>query len=286
MRNLSPLLLIFFCFSLSGYSQDKPAYQIFDGLGNQVSYSAMLNSLSDQKDIILFGEMHDNPIAHWLEFVVTKDLAETKNLVLGAEMIEADNQSELNAYLDGNINLKQLDSAARLWMNHKTDYQPLVDFAKTKNLKFIATNVPRRYASMVYKDGFEVLDSLPESEKAWIAPLPIVFEPKLPRYQEILKMMGDHGSPKLVMAQAIKDATMAHFILKNHEDNSVFIHYNGSFHSDFHEGIFWYLKQQSPQLNIATISSVPQQNVQSLEQEYLNQADFIIVIDAAMTTTY
>lgn len=273
-------------FSATLFAQDKPAYKLFDASGNSVTYQVMLDSLQHKKGVILFGEMHDNPIAHWLELEVTKDLALTQKLTLGAEMIETDNQTQLNAYLKDSINLKQLDSTARLWVNHKTDYQPLVDFAKAENLKFIATNVPRRYASMVYKQGFEVLDSLPSQEKQWIAPLPIQFDPQLPRYREILKMVGDHGSPKLVMAQAIKDATMAHFILKNLESDHLFIHYNGAFHSDFHEGILWYLQQTEPNLNYATITSVSQKNLKNLEKEYLNQADFIIVIDDDMTKTY
>ena len=98
--------------------------------------------------------------------------------------------------------------------------------------------------------------------------------------------MGDHGSPKLVMAQAIKDATMAHFIIKNRKNQNLFIHYNGSFHSDFHEGIGWYLKQLDSTLKWVTISSVSQKELDSLENQYINQADFIIVVDDDMTTTY
>ncbi|MGO4911600.1 ChaN family lipoprotein [Leeuwenhoekiella sp. W20_SRS_FM14] len=284
-------LLLIYSFLLllnckTAQSQNKPAYQLFNAEGKKVTYRAMLDSLKNQKDIILFGEMHDNPIVHWLELEVTKDLAETKNLTLGAEMIETDNQTAVNAYLKDSLSIKEFTSSARLWVNHKTDYQPLLDFAKAKNLKFIATNIPRIYASRVYKQGFEVLDSLPPTEKQFIAPLPILFEPNLPRYKEILKMMGEHGSPQLVMAQAIKDATMAHFILKNLENDHVFIHYNGSYHSDYHEGILWYLKQQASHHKYVTITSVSQENLETLEDNYINQADFIIVIDADMTTTY
>ena len=286
MRILLFFTLVSTCFSNSLLAQDKPAYQIFDGSGKKTTYTAMLDSISNQKEVLLFGEMHDNPIVHWLEFEITQDLAKVKKLVLGAEMVEADNQNQLNAYLDGSINLKKLDSTSRLWMNHKTDYQPLIDFAKETHLKFIATNIPRRYASLVYKEGFEVLDSLSPREKEWIAPLPIIYDPSLPRYQEILKMMGEHGSPKLVMAQAIKDATMAYFIDLNLKKDQLFIHYNGSFHSDFYEGIVWYLKQLKPKLKAITISSVSQKELNILEPAYLNQADFIIVIDENMTKTY
>ncbi|MEZ4981018.1 MAG: ChaN family lipoprotein [Saprospiraceae bacterium] len=49
----------------------------------------------------------------------------------------------------------ELDSTARLWSNYKTDYAPLVDFAKENDLQFVATNIPRRYASLVYMNRFD-----------------------------------------------------------------------------------------------------------------------------------
>ena len=245
----------------------------------------MLKTL-EEKDMVLFGELHNNPIAHWLQYELTSDLHATRPLILGAEMLEADNQDELDAYLAGTIDYKALDSTARLWNNHKTDYAPLVDFAKDNKLTFVASNVPRRYASMVYKSGFEALDTLSTEEKSWIAPLPILYDPNLPGYQNILKMMGDHGSPTLVMAQAIKDATMAYFILQNYTDGSLFMHYNGAYHSNDHEGIVWYLMQERPDLQYGTISTVMQDDVHNLEEDNKGLADFIICVDSNMTTTY
>ncbi|RUA16198.1 MAG: iron-regulated protein, partial [Flavobacteriia bacterium] len=253
--------------------------------GKKVSYEKMLKSL-EKKDMVLFGELHNNPIAHWLQYELTSDLYTKRPLILGAEMVEADNQDELDAYLAGTIDYKALDSTARLWNNHKTDYAPLVDFAKDKKLVFVASNVPRRYASIVYKGGFEALDTLSVEEKSWIAPLPIAFDAELPGYQNILKMMGDHGSPTLVMAQAIKDATMAYFILKNYQEGSLFLHYNGAYHSNDYEGILWYLKKDRPDLKYGTISTVTQDDVHKLEDENKGIADFIICVDSNMTTTY
>jgi hypothetical protein len=139
---------------------------------------------------------------------------------------------------------------------------------------------------MVYRGGFVVLDTLTEVEKSWMAPLPMAFDANLATYQSILKMMGPHGSPKLVMSQATKDATMAHFILENHTEGNLFIHYNGAFHSDYYEGILWYLKRQSPSFRYATISTVVQSDINTLEVEHLGKADFVIVVDEDVTTTY
>ena len=272
-------------FAFSAFSQTKPSHIIYNSQGKEVSYAKMMKALGEN-DVVMFGELHDNPIAHWLEYEVTADLSKTKHLILGAEMFEADNQEPLNDYLSGIINYKGLDTLARLWPNNKTDYQPLVDFAKENKLAFIATNIPRRFASMVFKKGFSALDSLSDEEKTWVAPLPFPYDSELPRYKYILEMMGEHGTAELVMAQATKDATMAYFILKNMRKDQMFIHYNGAFHSDFHEGIVWYLKKSKPEIKVGTISTVSQDDIHKLEEEHIGRADFIICVDANMTSTY
>ena len=83
-----------------------------------------------------------------------------------------------------------------------------------------------------------------------------------------------------------KDATMAHFIIKNLQPNAVFLHYNGTYHSDNFEGISWYLKKSKPELKIITIATVEQKDISKLEKEHLNKADFILVIDEDATKTY
>ena len=51
--------------------------------------------------MVLFGELHNNPISHWLQLELTEDLhaARGADLVLGAEMFEADNQLLLRLHL-------------------------------------------------------------------------------------------------------------------------------------------------------------------------------------------
>ena len=246
----------------------------------------MLRTLQSQ-DIVLFGEYHNNAIAHWLQLELCKDLYQKRSLVLGAEMFEADNQEALDQYLSGTIDKKGLDTLARLWNNYKTDYAPLVNFAKSNNIAFAATNIPRRYASMVSRGGFEALDTLSTKEKSWIAPLPMAYDAELPGYKNMLTMMGGgHGGENFPKAQACKDATMAHFILKYFKAGSLFLHFNGAYHSNNYEGILWHLKQQQPTLKYATITTVSQADIHKLLEENIGTADFIICVDEDMTTTY
>ena len=278
--------LLIVSLSFSSIGQDLSPYSIFNSDGKKVKAKKMLKSLL-KSDVVFYGELHNNSIAHWLELKLLQELDQQREISIGAEMFESDNQKALNAYLSDKINQSQLDSMARLWPNYSTDYKPLVDYAKLNNLPFIATNIPRKYASKVYREGgFEALNNLDDLEKNWIAPSPIAFDIELSQYKNMLTMMGDHGSVDMVKAQAIKDATMAHFIHLNLKENQLFYHLNGSYHSDFHQGILWYLKRLNPNLNLKTITTVEQDQLNSMHKDHLNKADFIIVVDSEMTKTY
>lgn len=280
------ILIIISLLVMPLYGQHKKAYQFFDAKGKKAGFTKLAKA-AQRSEVVLFGELHDNPICHWLELELVQTLQKQTPLVLGAEMLERDNQKELEAYLQGQMTEKALDSLARLWDNYATDYKPLVDFAKEHQLPFIATNIPRKYASLVYKKGLQALDTLPSQEKAWIVPLPMRFDGSLSQYQKLKEMMPSHiGNDNFVKAQAIKDATMAHSIIANLRPKSVFVHFNGSYHSDFHQSIEWYLKQEQPMLKVLTISTVMQSDLSKLEKEYKGQADFILVVDEDMTKTF
>ena len=272
----------------ASFKADKPAYLLFSKEGKKVKYEKMLKQVQEA-DIVLFGESHDNPIAHWLQLELTKDLYELKNtgLILGAEMFESDNQVIVDEYLAGHISQSSFESEARLWPNYKTDYKPLMEFAKEKQLIFVATNVPRRYASLVNKKGFEGLEELSEEAKSFLPPFPIAYDSTLNCYKSMMEMagMGSHVTPNFPKAQAIKDATMAHHILNYWEPGKTLLHYHGSYHSQNYESIYWYLKHQNPNLKIATIHTASQDSVSKLEEKNTGLADFTIVVDGDMTKT-
>lgn len=268
------------------FTADKPAYKMYDIQGKASDYTQLLNK-AKEADIVLFGELHDNPICHWLQLELTKDLYNEKknNLILGAEMFEADDQVAINEYLQGRISDKTFKDEVKLWSNYKTDYKPLMEFAKTNHLPFVADNIPRRYANMVYNKGMEQLDSLSAEAKKWICPLPMKYDGNLKCYKEIFESAGGHGGENLPKSQAIKDATMAHFILKNWSKGKLFLHYNGAYHSNSHQGIEWYLKQENPNLKIMTIGAAEQEGIDTLATDNVGLADFIICTPESMTKT-
>lgn len=249
----------------------------------------MLRQL-EHAELVFFGELHGNAMAHWLELEIARDLyAQSPELALAFEMLEADNQLLLNEYLQGLIEERHWLSEAKLWDSYQTDYQPLVEFARKHRLPVIASNIPRRYANLVYRRGLEALNSLAAEARQWIVPLPVEVDLSLPGYQSMMQAMGENGNhggaEQLAHAQAIKDATMAYFILE-HKGKNRLLHINGAYHTRNREGIVWYLQQSRPKLNIRTIETVEQADIRKLQEEHRNRADYIICIPENMTRTY
>lgn len=290
MKNILTIILISgFCFM---GAQDFKAYQFYNQKGKKTNTDKLVRELADY-DVVFFGENHNSSIIHWLQLKVTEALYQRRNgqLILGAEMFERDNQPQLDEYLAGKIDPKNLKDSVRLWNNHATDYQPLLDFAKTKKLPFIATNIPRRYASKTAKEGLESLNALTAKEKTYIAELPIKVTLDTPGYTEMKTMMGEHAEGTRVMnfisAQAVKDATMAESILRNLRPGKTFIHYNGNYHSKEFGGIYWYIRQKRPDLKMAVISVFESDSpeLKIPEKEYI-PTTFNLIIPSDMTKTY
>lgn len=280
------LMLVPLAHSLNAQADPQP-FRLFTQEGKATKYKKLLKA-ARKADVILFGETHNDAIGHWLQNLLARDLAANAPLTVGMEMFESDQQQALNGYLAGKLKAADIDSVGEgLWSNFKTDYQPLVDWAAANDVPVIATNVPRSFARMVFKGGFEALNDVPDNMKRLLPSLPVPYDASLPGYVRMLEMMpGGHGGETFPMAQAIKDATMAHFIVKNKQAGRAFLHLNGSYHSDDFEGIGWYLKEYAPELSVMTISTVEQENLGELAKENVDKGHFILAVSSLMTKTY
>jgi uncharacterized iron-regulated protein len=262
--------------------RDKPEYGLYEGKGREIGYREMLDRCVEA-DVVLFGEIHEHPVIHRLELELARDLVKIKNgdLMLGAEMLEADNQLIVDEYLAGLIEHERLVNEAKVWKNYGTDYRPLVDVAREYGLRFIATNIPRRYANLVARQGMTALERLSDEAKRSIAPLPITLDLLTPGYGQVMEIGMAHGAhmdaKNFVAAQAVKDATMAYFILKNRGPKDLFVHYNGDYHSKNRGGIYWYLKRYDPSITVLTISSVSR-DMPGFDDECKDLADIVLVV--------
>ena len=292
MTRLLSLLLLLPLLALAP-AGDRPAYRLFTGSGQPADYDQMLAQLA-QADVVLFGEQHNDPLAHWLELQVAQDLNRLKGpgkLVLGMEMFERDVQAQLSQYVAGALPDSAFERQSRPWPNYATDYRPLLAFAQAAHLPVVATNVPRRYAQQVARGSLTALDALPAAEQPYVVPLPLKVDYSLPGYQKMAAMFGGGahgggGGQPIIQAQALKDATMAYSIRQSLKPGQTLLHLNGSFHSDNHDGIVAYLKTGKPALKVLTLSTVAQAQLQGLDKENAQLADYVIVVPSDMTKTY
>lgn len=288
------LLLFATIFIPTVFCRENPkAYIVFDAKGKETTFTEMIKSIA-QKQVVFFGEMHNCPLCHWLELEVTKSLyaIHKNNLLMGAEMFEADNQLILDEFMKGEITEKSFESEMRLWSNYSTDYVKLIDFSKENRVPFYATNIPRRYAQIVSQKGLSALDSLASEAKRYIAPLPIPYKAdttKNEMFGKMTSMMGhSNRNPEfMTQAQAVKDATMAWNIARALTNKNVrFLHFNGSFHSDNHDGIIPFLNKYKKEVSVATISCCRQSDLLQLDEINLGRTDFIICIPDDMVNSY
>jgi len=290
------IILTLIIWSLNMTAQEKNEYQIYNSDLKPVEYSEIVKKAA-ASGMVFFGETHNSIVCHSLELQLAKDLFSSagNKVVLGAEMFEADNQMIVDEYLAGYFDDSKFEADARLWPNYKTDYKPILQFAKEKKLKFIATNIPRRYASMVNYGGFQALDKLSKQAKSFIADLPVKFDPEATCYKTMIKGMSEMGNKmghnkmdpvNLAKAQAIKDATMAQFILKNYTKGNIFYHFNGSFHSYNKEGIVLYINYARKDIKVMNITIAETDDISKPEEGFKGKADFIIVIPKNSPKSY
>lgn len=292
MKHLQLTCFLLIAFVVSAMAQDKLAYQLYKNNGKDVKYDKMIKDLA-KSDMVFFGEYHSNPISHWLQLEMSKSFFEVKGekLFFGAEMFENGNQLVIDEYLKGlYAEDKMLPELTQLWSNYKTDYKPLLEFAKENNLRFIATNIPRRYASMLNKMGIDALKELSPEALDMIGPdLEKYFDPTVKAYAEMADMMGGHVPPNMLniqTAQASKDATMAHFSLKNYNPGDFLFHFEGSYHSNYEQGIIWWINKIQPGLKIKSITTVTASEWEEMtDEEKATIANYIIVVADTMTQT-
>jgi hypothetical protein len=94
---------------------------------------------------------------------------------------------------------------------------------------------------MINKMGIKALKELSPEALALISPdLEKYFDPTAKAYAEMATKMGRHIPQNMLnmqTAQASKDATMAYFSVKNFNQGDLLFHFEGSYHSNYQQGI-------------------------------------------------
>jgi uncharacterized iron-regulated protein len=212
------------------------------------------------------------------------------------EMFERDAQEPLDHFQMGHISDEEFLKASRPWPRYATDYKPLVDLAIAHNWPVVAANVPRALASEVAKGGFQVLASKSDADKALFAR-----ELKCPigddYFKRFAEAMGGHpagsGSgtvadeaarttERYYQAQCLKDETMAESIAQasaaGAAAKAIVVHFNGAFHSDYHQGTAARVSRRLPGRKVVVLSILPIASLDNFTPDKADRklADFLV----------
>jgi len=259
--------------------------------GRAVGYEDFFRCLASAEAVFV-GEEHDDPETHQAELWLLENLHERwgPKLTLAMEMFERDGQNALDDYLAGRSTEAQLAKAVRLWSNYKTDYRPLIEYARARRFPVIGSNVPRGIARDASQNGATAaLTKLPEKDK----PLAAAFTnaPDDAYFSRFRSIIGEgHGGPTLdeaairrfYEAQCLKDDTMAESVARALETGRRVLHVSGAFHLDAGLGIparvLWRRPVPAPRLALVKIVPVLGDLARADAGKWRNEADFLLFV--------
>lgn len=297
MIKLLPVFIFIILMTHSIFAQISDAnYRIYDAQGNSATLNQIVSAIG-KSDVVFLGENHDDTAAHYLQSEIFKktleNYAKNRKVSLSMEMFERDVQIVLDEYLKDLITEKKFLDDSRPWNNYKTDYRPLVEYAKQNRLDVIAANAPRRYVNMVSRNGRDSLNQLSPEAKKWLAPLPYAqsSDAYARKFTDLMGAMESNKQSvsKILESQTLWDATMAFSIaeyLKNNK-NALVVHLNGSFHTENRLGTAEQLLKFNPKAKILVVTMKYEDNFNKFDKtKYENLGDFIILTDANVPRSF
>ena len=268
-------------------------HRVFDTRRRRfIDLETLISRIARDADVAFLGEFHNDPGTHVLQAAVLEGIQRRREgkVVLALEMFERDVQPQLDAYLAGSIDEPTFLAQSRPWPNYRTDYRPMVEFAKAQQWPVIAGNVPRRLAQIVSRRGLIALDSIPESDTPFIArenlcPRNEYWE----RFRETMGDMSGHGMQmepsqleamvwRTYQAQCVKDEAMAESIVAARAaHNTLVIHANGAFHSDYRLGTAERVTRRDPNARQIVVSFAPVADLDTANgRERRKLADYVV----------
>ncbi len=267
----------------TGFAQpSKRTYRVFTGNGKKVDVGKVIKAIG-KSDVVFLGETHDDTVAHALQLEIFRRSFEKygkrRKVALSLEMFERDVQIVLDEYLAGLITEKHFLASSRPWGNYKTDYRPLVEYAKEKKLNVFAANAPRRYVNMVSRSGRASVNKLSAEAKGWLAPLPFGRSSKV-YAEKITAMLGGHGSQNILDSQALWDTTMSYWVSQNLKKDGLIIHLNGSFHTEGRLGTVEHLLKYRPGTKALVVTMKRVKDFKQFNRKRdTGSGDFVILTD-------
>lgn len=268
--------------------------RVYEPSGGRFSdFEAMLADIA-RADVVLVGEQHDDRNTHRLELALLEGLMRRRPAIAVAlEMFERDAQPALAGYLADRLTETEFLESSRPWPRYASDYRPLVEFARAHGWPVIASNVPRRIAAHVARQGPQALEDLTESDRGYVARS--IECPRDDYRMRFIETMNEHPAPgtetlsdpergamndRYYYSQCVKDETMAESIVEARAsaDRPLVVHFNGAFHTDFRSGVVPRVQRRLDGARVVVLSILPVDDLDRVDpaEEDLKRADYLI----------
>jgi uncharacterized iron-regulated protein len=302
MRSLAMACLLGLTMSVSGAAQGYVPNRVYDARDKRWIEFEVLTARAASSDIVFFGEEHDSRDTHRLELALLAGIRRRRpQATVALEMFERDAATPLAEYFAGTRAEEEFLKEARPWPRYLDDYRPLVEFARAHGWTVVASNVPRRLASLVSKESLAGLDTLDASERGLIA-AELHCEPKgeyYDRFAAEMATMPTHGTTdttaagraaqlrRTYQAQCLKDETMAESVAKAWSPGGLVVHFNGSFHTDRRLGTAERLGRRLPDTKRLVITAVPVANLDTVDpsKDDRKRGDILLFVLAPKDST-
>ena len=267
----SIFLLIYILLGLNHicFSQNLK-FKLYNQENNTISIDSLYSDILGA-DVILFGYDNEKTATKELgNFLLQKIFESNKNIDIGADYFITTDQSHIDNYLQGYIDIRTLRSQivkTGIIEKWKLDF---LDFAKTNRLSFTATKLPREYYSKVYQDGnFDIHKPL-LIEGISAGPQSFEIDTTKAQYNQLFTAKDGEvlaQDKNQVLVESYIEATAAYYINRNHLNSpkKIMFHFNDKNRLENDRGIKWQLSHLNKEIRVLSIMFLDQNTI-SLEK--------------------
>jgi uncharacterized iron-regulated protein len=247
-----------------------------------------------RSEIILLGEVHDNPDHHRLQAWMIREAAPARQLrrrpVVVMEMISEDQSSALARFFSGRRSGrsalgpqdlgKLLTWEARGWPSW-TIYQPIAETALEAGLLLVHGDAGRDRIKAVREKGLAAVAERDRVRTKLSIPLPAKLDAALLTEigQSHCGMVPETAWPSMLAVQRLRDATLADQLLRaDPRRGAILIAGNGHIRRD--RGVPWYLSQRAPERSTLVVMLAEVQSGETDPEAYLpRDPDGVAAVD-------
>ncbi len=230
--------------------------------GRTLSFAEFVRAIADRK-VVFVGEVHDRYDHHLSQLAILRAMyQQDPKLAIGVEWFQQPFQAELDRFIAGEIDERELLHRTEYYERWRFDYRmlrPILQFAREHRLPVLALNAERE---LTRKIGATGLASLSPEERA---KLPETIPPATPEYTTKLREVyaqhegRDGDFDNFLAVQRVWDATMAANVgryLRQHPEHRVAV-FAGVGHVSNVAGIPHVLRQYETVPTATVTSTLP-----------------------------